>query len=377
MTEIPGRSETIRLFKASGGHVAVVTPIAYPRALLRAHGFLPVEMWGPPLISTSAADQHVQAYACSIVRSILAYVLKGGARQASVLLMPHACDSLQGITGILQNHADAGLPVLPMYTPRTTGPGALGFLEQELRRLGDQLSAISGVKPSAERLQEAVALEEQADGVYQQLLTQVLPATPDSHEVYKVLRCREYLPAMAFMDLARDWMAGLPGGLHRDPSEAGQRCEDGRSQAVPGVPLVVSGVLPEPMSLLQALQSAGGRVVADDLACCGRRVGPPGSSDEPYRRMAEAMLALPPDPMRGSPIEARIERLRSLCAATSAKGVLFWVVKYCEQELFDLPLLNEALRGDGRKTLTLELEVTQPLPAQAMSRLEAFCEMLS
>ncbi|MBM4372046.1 MAG: 2-hydroxyacyl-CoA dehydratase, partial [Deltaproteobacteria bacterium] len=100
--DIPGRMDTIRTFRAAGGLIAAVTPIHDPRALLRSHGVLPVEVWGPPRTDTAAGDARLQAYTCSIVRCALAFFQEGGLDPVDLLVMPHACDSLQGLASVMQ-----------------------------------------------------------------------------------------------------------------------------------------------------------------------------------------------------------------------------------------------------------------------------------
>ena len=77
------------------GRVAAVLPVHNPRALLRAHGFLPVEIWGPPGHALASGDVHLQAYTCSVVRHALAFISDGGLQgRADCVVVPHACDSL-------------------------------------------------------------------------------------------------------------------------------------------------------------------------------------------------------------------------------------------------------------------------------------------
>jgi hypothetical protein len=77
-----------------------------------------------------------------------------------------------------------------------------------------------------------------------------------------LIRSREFLPAEQFIILAKM-------SSHRRGSEP------------LGNPIILSGILPEPMSIFSSLTEIGAWVVDDDLACCGRRIYPPGHSDEP------------------------------------------------------------------------------------------------
>jgi len=125
---VPRRSETIEAFKRQGGSIAAVFPIHYPRSLLRAFGFLPVEVWGPPGVDTSSGATHLQAYVCSIVHSALSFLLSGGLDVADLLVVPHACDSLQGLGSILTDLIPCRQPVIPIYLPRGRRESDLDFL---------------------------------------------------------------------------------------------------------------------------------------------------------------------------------------------------------------------------------------------------------
>lgn len=355
--DIPTRRETIDRFRGQGGRVAAVTPIHYHRALLRAHGILPVEVWGPPRADTSKGDAHLQAYTCSIVRAALSFLLDGGVDAVDLLVMPHGCDSLQGLASVVQKFVRPDKPVLPLYLPRSTRPCDVDFLVAELRAMNDMLRDITGLSPEDGALLDAVQREEAADARTRHLLTDHLPRTRDVQGLYALLRTREYLPAEDYLALTEDLAP-----------ETAERT---------GIPLILSGIVPEPMDVLTAISDAGGRIVADDTACCGRRAYGAGDGTEPFRRMAEAIVHGPPDPMRGSLIGARNAHLGRLAEATGARGVLFYVVKYCEPELYDVPLIVKGMRERGLQTLVLETEVGLPLDDRTTGRIEAFMEMLA
>jgi len=137
---------------------------------------------------------------------------------------------------------------------------------------------------------------------------------------------------------------------------------------------VLSGVVPEPMALLDAISEAGATVAADDTLCCGHRLYPSGDSEEPYERLAQRLLGAPPCSTRGSPIQQRIDHLLGLVERTGARGVLFHEVKFCEPEQFYLPYVREALDEAGIRSVVIEVDLSDPLPHQAITRLEALVE---
>ena len=361
-TPIPRRLETIRLYKERGGLVAAVLPVHYPRALLRAFDVLPVEVWGPPRVDASYGDAHLQPYVCSIVRNALSFLLMGGLDVADFILVPHACDSLQGLGSILIDFVGPSQPVFPIYIPRGQRESDVRFLADEVRWLYRQLEQITGRSPSQADLMRCIEREEVADGLLAELhqRRKNLPLT--QIELYRLIRAREYLPAETFSDLARAALA--------------------QADATPqdeGVPILLSGIVPEPMSVFEAIARLGGVVAADDLACCGRRLYPPRlpESYAPFHRMANCILSAPPDSTRGSSIQDRREHLLRLVEASGAKGVVFYDVKFCEPELFYLPALRRGLQEAGVRSLTIEVDINDPLSHQIVTRLEAFLETIA
>ncbi len=355
----PSRSEAIAAHVEAGGKIAAVLPVHAPRALLRAFGYLPVEVWGPPGQDTSRGAVRLQAYTCSVVRSGLAFMESGKLDLADVVVVPHACDSLQGLGSVLLDFVRPEQLVAPLYFPRDDGPAGVDFLAAEIRALRSRLEAHTGATVTDDDLNAAIDREQEADGLLAELLAARLHLPWADAPFYRVVRAREYLPAERFAELAREALAA--------------RVDAQR----PGTRIVLSGMVPEPYSLLEAIENAGAVVAADDLAATGRRCYPRTEGDDPAERLARALLGGPPGATRGSPVHDRAEHLADLAARSGAVGVLFWVVKFCEPDLFYLPQLKAALDARGLRSAVIEFDITDPLPAGAVTRLEAFCEVAS
>lgn len=355
----PRRQHVVRQHKERGGRIAAVFPIHYPRALLRAFGYLPVEVWGPPGVDPSPGAAHLQPYVCSIVRNGLSFLLSGGLDVADVIMVPHACDSLQGLGSLLIDFVQPRQAVIPFYLPRLAEDLGVKYLAEELRQVYERLEALSERSPGLDEVLACVEREEEADHLLAELRRQRPHLALPDLELYRLLRAREYLPAESFIALAREALA--------------------ESQRTPprGIPVLLSGIVPEPWDLFPIVRSLGGLIVGDDLACCGRRSYPAGNQPDPFVRMAQSLLSAPPDCTRGSPIKARLESLLHLAQQNGARGVIFYLIKYCEPELFDLPQLRRGLKQAGYPSMVIEIDVAEPLSQQAVTRLEAFFEMLS
>ncbi len=350
------RHQVCREFKEKGGKVAAVLPIHYPRPLLRAFDILPVEVWGPPRVDTTYGGAHLQPYVCAMVHNALSFLKSGGLDETDFILVPHACDSLQGLGSILIDFVKPVQPVLTLYMPRGRRKEDLEFLRDEIKSLYSQLSRLTGKEPDPQELTEAIKVDELADLKLRELYEKrPLISSP---EFYRLIRKREYLPAEEFIELAEQFL---------------NKSGTGRKE---GVPVIVSGIVPEPMDVLGVIEDAGGWIAWDDFACCGRRLYPPGNSDDPFTRMAERIINGPPDVTRGSSIEERFHHLMNLIEKTGARGVIFYTIKFCEPELFDLPELRNLLKSSGVPSVNVEVDINDPLPHQTITRIEAFLEVL-
>jgi len=352
---LPSRREVLDREHAAGRRVAAVLPYHYPRPLLRACGFHPIELWGPPGVPRDEGGRHFQAYTCDIVVRATSFLLRGGLDGVDAILVPHTCDALQGLASVLGDFVRPAPPVLTLYLPRGRRPADRDFLAAELRRLGAALSGLSGITPDGGAWEKAFTAEGTADTALAGLYARRPRLAAGDREFYAVVRAREYLPAEEFAALA----TALPEG-----------------EPPAGVGLMLSGIVAEPPELFDHLAAVGARVVADDLASGARRLYPAGEEGDPFARLAAGLLGGPPDPTRGDPIAARASHLRQQMEAAGARGLVVYDPKFCEPELFDVPLVRKHLAAAGFPVLHVEVELTGGLSQQTLTRLEAFVETL-
>lgn len=356
MLALPTRAEAIARAREHGLRVAAVLPIHYPRALLRAHGFAPLEVWGPPGVDTTLGNRHFQAYACPIVRNAASFLLGAGGEGVDVIVVPHTCDALQGLASVLRDFLATRQPVLTLYLPRGRRASDTAFLVDELRRLGGELARVSGKAPTDEELAFEIDAEDAASEAAARIVADRDSIALSDRDFFALLRSREYLPPHQFVAIARS----VP--LAERPHA--------------GVRVLLSGIVPEPMAIFDVIEQAGARVVADDLACGSRRDYPRVDDADPWRRMARALLAAAPEPTLGPAIEDRVEVVRRRAASSRATGAIVIDPTFCEPELFYLPKLREGLERAGVPLLHLEVELGGALPAQLETRVEAFVETL-
>jgi benzoyl-CoA reductase/2-hydroxyglutaryl-CoA dehydratase subunit BcrC/BadD/HgdB len=178
-------------------------------------------------------------------------------------------------------------------------------------------------------------------------------------DFYRALRSGEYLHPDQFIPLL-------------------ESLKEKRREGEPSGPSVLlSGILPNPPEILSLLDDLDIRIADDDLLNGSRRwLVTPSEAENPYEILADGYFGLPPCSTKDSPIRERVQYILEKIQRTGAQGVIFYMVKFCEPELFDVPLVVEALRARGIKTLVVDVELNQGLSGQLTTRIEAFVEML-
>jgi len=356
--KIPTRKEVIEKAKAEGKKIAAIYPIHYPRELFRAFNIQPIEVWGPPKTDTKKSNAHLQSYICSVVQSGLAFYLEGKLDVADIIVVPHSCDSLQGLGSIFKDFIKPRQNLITIYLPREKNKENVEFLSKELKRIYRQLAEFCSFEPNSEKLLEEIKKEEEVDELVVKFYKSREHLPLSSREFYTILRAREYLPPEMFKTILNYALMHASSGKLKKTG------------------VVLSGLLPEPMEILDVIDDMEGFVAIDDMACCMRRVYGNGNSNDPFERMAERIVNGAPDPTKGNSFDERFEFLRSLTEISGAKGVVFYNVKFCEPEYFYHPILREKLNEEGIKSIIMEIDINEPIPQQTTTRLKAFIEML-
>ena len=355
------RKEYIKKQKEKGRHIFGVFPAQYPKEILWAMNVLPVEIWDPPL-DISGANAHLQPYICSVVKLGLELILQDKCDDLDGFLFPHTCDSIQNMTSIVYDYMGLDKPCYFFYHPKAPyRPSSRIYYVEQLKnlvaRLEKQLSPLdpSELKRSVKQGRELARLFRE---LYLKRAEGKLPAS--NAAFYQIIRQGEFLHPDDFIPILKELLA---------------KAED-RADGKPA--LILSGILPNPPEILTLLDDLGILVGEDDLICCGRRLPVPSSqAEDPYEALAESYFAMPPCTTKDFPIQERQEGLLQKIEQSKAKGVIFYMVKFCEPELFDAPSLMEELKKRDIATLFIDTEVHQGLSGQLHTRVEAFIEMIS
>jgi benzoyl-CoA reductase/2-hydroxyglutaryl-CoA dehydratase subunit BcrC/BadD/HgdB len=358
------REDYLQRQRAEHGRRAVaVLPIHYPKELLTALDLIAVEVWGPPGAPRGDAAGRIPSYVCPVARNALAFLASGGTDATDAALFPHTCDSIQQLATLASDFGGWAKPALAFLHPKGPArPSTRRFLAAELRALAAKLAAVAGRPLDPDRLAAAIRLHRDVDEHRAALLDGRASLPLGDRDLYALLRRGEWLWPEDHLAELRAARALL--GTGRPPGD---------------VPLLVTGYVPEPSSLFETLNAAGAHVAADDYAAIGRRVIREAESApaDPWEALAQRYFSAPPCPTRTADQPARMRHLEALAERGGARGVIVHGVKFCEPELFDVPAIRSTFAARGLPVLVIEGELERQLSGQAVTRLEAFVEMLA
>jgi len=361
MVNIRRKEYLINQKTVKGRNLFGVFPAQYPKEILWAMNVLPVEIWDPPM-EVGDANAHLQPYICSVVKLGLELILQGKCDNLDGFLFPHTCDSIQNLASIVYDYLGLDKPCYFFYHPKAPyRDSSRQYYLEQLKGLAYRLEKhlgpidLSELKHQVEKGQQVSSLLRK---LYRLRVRRELHAS--NAQFYQVIRQGEYLHPDDFIPRLKEFMAQSEG-----------RVEDGPA-------VMLSGVLPNPPEILTLLDDMGVRVADDDLLGCSRRLlVPPSRAEDPFEAIAESYFAMPPCTTKDSSVTERLNFLLDKIRDSGVKGVIFYMVKFCEPELFDVPLIIEGLKKEGVATLVIDVELNQGLSGQMATRVEAFVEMIT
>lgn len=365
--EAIGRSpykSVLKTMKTTGKEAVGCFPIYTPEELIYAAGMLPVGMWGGNT-ELKLADRYLQTFCCSIMRSNIEYSMKGFYDMLKAVIIPTFCDTLKCIC---ENWKVAAphIPVIPMSYPQNRRIEAgFVYMTEELERVRGELERISGKPVTEAMLQDAFAVYEE----YRSVMRAFVRAAADHPDVIDARTRHLVIKAGYFSDKKAytEKMRALTAALTEEPVKP-----------FGGIKVVATGLMAEPSALLDIFAKNNVAVAADDLAQESRQFRTVSRGDGSVLERLAWRVA----DQRGCTFLYEVEKTRGqmlidLVRESGSKGVVVFMMKFCDPEEFDYPVYKEELDQAGIPVLYLETEQQMDSFAQAETRIQSFAEMLA
>lgn len=345
----------------------VYTTCAYaPLPLIHAAGFHPVRLLpglDPP---DDAGPGFLNRHVCACARGILDRALRARQDDVAGVVIPTSCDAMRRLADAWM----AALPRVPVFRlamPLADSEASAAWLADEYRRLGEALAEWGGVFPDDAELARSVALYDAAAERLEALQAASWAGTGLPGRAMRRLHRRG--ATVPIEDLLAELERVVPG----TPAVA---------EEAPGgdrVPLLVTGNVIVGEAVYDAIDAAGGRVVASDHCAGPRQLVPLRPRGPGLTALARAVLARPPcaRTLALDRPDAVPRRVLDIARRSGAAGIVATFLRHCDPYAGVLPALREAAERADLPLIVVPLELGARDEGRVAARVEVFVEMLA
>lgn len=348
--------------KETGREAVGCFPLYTPEELVYAAGFLPAGMWGGNT-EIKLADRYLQGFCCSIMRANIEYGMKGTYNKLRAILLPTLCDTLKCIC---ENWKVAvpQIPIIPVIYPQNRLlPAGEIYLKQEFTRVKEELEKLSGRPITEKDLENAFGVYEE----YRKAMRAFCDVAADHPKTIHAKARHLIIKAAYFMDKMSytKEITALTEALAAMPTE---NC---------AVRVVATGLMAEPLGVLDMLTQNDIAIVADDLAQESRQFRTPArEKGDVISKMVWRIVDQRGCPFLYEEEKTRGQMLIDLKKKYHAAAVVTLLMKFCDPDEFDYPVYKAELEQAGIPQLYLEMEQQMDGFSQVRTRIQSFAEMM-
>ncbi len=350
-------------YLAAGKKVIGCFPIYTPEELVHAAGMIPMGLWGGQ-VSPAVAGQYAPIFTCSIMRSCLEFGMQGNYTGISAAIMPMLCDTFRGISSAWR----IGVPNIPLlafiHPQNREDIGSREFLVGEYEQIKKKLELIGGRVITEQALEESLKIYNSHHAVMREFAT-----VANDHLDLITPRVRHVVNKSShFMDKSEHAMkvTQLIAALKAMPAH---RWTGGK--------VILTGITGEPDQLLDIFAENNIAVVGDDLAQESRqfRTDIPNGKNA-LERLAQQWLDRKACSVIHEVSSTRGDLIVDLAKANNADGIVVCLMKFCDVEEYDYPMIVQKAEAAGLPTLCVDIDQSMQDDEQARTRIQSFAEMI-
>lgn len=355
----------VRAFKQETGREVIgCLPIYVPEEIIYAGGMLPIGVWGGQT-NIVQSGTYLPSFACSIMRAIMEFAMRGVYNDLSAVVCPMHCDTLKCIG----ENWKVGISKVPcfclVYPQNRKNPSGISYLTTEFEHLRKKLESLSGRTITDEAINQAIVIYNE----HRKTMREFTRVARDYPLTIRAQKRHMVIKSGFFMDKAKHTLLvkSLISELKALPAEKSS-----------GIKVILTGIMAEPDSFLELFNEYNLVVVGDDLAHESRQFRtdvPAGGT--PLERLARRWAEVQGCSLAYDPEKRRSNMLIDMVRETGADGVIVTMMKFCEPEEFDYPILKKEFEKANIPHLYIELEQQADSAEQLRTRIQGFAEMMS
>ena len=349
--------------KETGKGAVGIMPVYCPEEIVHAAGYLPIGMWGAQKKQISKARTYLPPFACSIMQSVMELQLEGVYDDLEAVIFSVPCDTLK----CMSQKWDRPVPAIVFTHPQNrkiAKDAANVFAREEFNIVKEKLEDILDVHISNKAIKNSIAVYNENRAACREFsdVAAEYAAVVTPSDRHAVIKARWFMEKSRHTALVKELIAALKA--EPAPEFKGKK-------------IIVTGIQVEPYDVLDIFQENGFAIVADDLAQETRnfRQDVPDDDDalmalaRAWNEFDGCSLATDANKPKGQMIIDAVKKY-------GADAVVVCMMKFCDPEEFDYPILLQEFEAAGVKNLYIEVDQESTAFEQVKTRIQTFAEIL-
>ena len=349
--------------KETGKGAVGIMPVYCPEEIVHAAGYLPIGMWGAQKKQISKARTYLPPFACSIMQSVMELQLEGVYDDLEAVIFSVPCDTLK----CMSQKWNRPVPAIVFTHPQNrkiAKDAANVFAREEFNIVKEKLEDILDVHISNKAIKNSIAVYNENRAACRDFsdVAAEYAAVVTPSDRHAVIKARWFMEKSRHTALVKELIAALKA--EPAPEFKGKK-------------IIVTGIQVEPYDVLDIFQENGFAIVADDLAQETRnfRQDVPDDDDalmalaRAWNEFDGCSLATDANKPKGQMIIDAVKKY-------GADAVVVCMMKFCDPEEFDYPILLQEFEAAGVKNLYIEVDQESTAFEQVKTRIQTFAEIL-
>lgn len=349
--------------KETGKGAVGIMPVYCPEEIVHAAGYLPIGMWGAQKKQISKARTYLPPFACSIMQSVMELQLEGVYDDLEAVIFSVPCDTLK----CMSQKWNRPVPAIVFTHPQNrkiAKDAANVFAREEFNIVKEKLEDILDVHISNKAIKNSIAVYNENRAACREFsdVAAEYAAVVTPSDRHAVIKARWFMEKSRHTALVIELIAALKA--EPAPEFKGKK-------------IIVTGIQVEPYDVLDIFQENGFAIVADDLAQETRnfRQDVPDDDDalmalaRAWNEFDGCSLATDANKPKGQMIIDAVKKY-------GADAVVVCMMKFCDPEEFDYPILLQEFEAAGVKNLYIEVDQESTAFEQVKTRIQTFAEIL-
>ena len=349
--------------KETGKGAVGIMPVYCPEEIVHAAGYLPIGMWGAQKKQISKARTYLPPFACSIMQSVMELQLEGVYDDLEAVIFSVPCDTLK----CMSQKWNRPVPAIVFTHPQNrkiAKDAANVFAREEFNIVKEKLEDILDVHISNKAIKNSIAVYNENRAACREFsdVAAEYAAVVTPSDRHAVIKARWFMEKSRHTALVKELIAALKA--EPAPEFKGKK-------------IIVTGIQVEPYDVLDIFQENGFAIVADDLAQETRnfRQDVPDDDDalmalaRAWNEFDGCSLATDANKPKGQMIIDAVKKY-------GADAVVVCMMKFCDPEEFDYPILLQEFEAAGVKNLNIEVDQESTAFEQVKTRIQTFAEIL-